>query len=179
MLGLKKKEVEVPQPVKELKKPKAEQVVCDFPLEAYEKIADEVDFLPAELLHKQILQFLRDEKMPVYDYRVVMTYLKRQLERTAPDDGNLYKVLWLPLRKKDRWGGYNKGFEETAYTKLVPAHVLRDVQRVETRFKDKVKFFVSDFKVPNSDPFIMVAAVNVFYVVFGVWDEPGFGLEGV
>lgn len=179
MLGLKKKEVEVLQPIKELPKPKANQVVCDFPLKEYEKVANEVGFLPADLLHKQILQFLRDEKIPVYDYSSVMAYLKRHLELLPPQPrGKDLVVVWVPLRKKDDWGGYVAGFvhNEGSYDKLIPAHVLRDVQKIEVEFKDQVKFFVSDYKVPNPDPFIMVTALQMLDVVFGIWDEPGFGV---
>jgi len=175
MLGLRKKEAEVLQPIRELEKPKASQVVCDFPLDEYEKLADEVGFLPAELLHKQILQFLRDEKMPVYNYQEVMAYLKKAAEHVVRE-GYTTAVVWRPLRKRDSWGQYQEDFDDRVYDRLVPADVLRDMQTIETRFKDKVRFFVSDYKAVTPDPFILVSDWQMKHIVFGIWDEPGFGV---
>ena len=64
----------------------------------------------------------------------------------------------------------------TPYDKLVPGHILNDVKTIEQRFAGRVHFFVSDYGVPVPDPFIMVTAYTMKRVVFGAWDEPGFGV---
>ena len=62
-------------------------------------------------------------------------------------------------------------------------HALEKVMKIEQKFGDRVKFFVSDYIFPKPDPFIMVrpAMENAgdateYHFVFDVWDEPGFGI---
>jgi hypothetical protein len=63
------------------------------------------------------------------------------------------------------------------YHHAVPIHVLRQVNKIQDRFGDEVKFFVSDYTDPKPDPFIMVTALDVQQIIFGVWDEPNFGTD--
>src|SRR3989344_5481107 len=68
------------------------------------------------------------------------------------------------------------------YERLVPFHALEKVAKIETKFGDRVKFFVSDYATPNVDPFIMVRPAacdscdHEYNLIFDAWDEPGFGV---
>lgn len=162
------------------------------PLGAYEKIAQEIGFFPAALLHQQLMYFLAKHEIQTYDMesvRVYMTGLAQSLNKTW---------VWRTLRDRDRranfsvvgteipaegGGYYNHGYytcgssECRSYDKLIPAPILRRVKLIETQFPNKFLFFVSDYADPHPDPFIMLTAEDVPPVVFGVWDEPGFGLK--
>lgn len=187
MFNLKRKEEEIV--IQEVKRPKPQLVVVNYPLTEYEKTAKELNFLPAALLHKQILQFLSDEKIFTYDFEKVMKYLWSDVEKLNKNlikeknrSESLLKVIWIPLRYEDGWDSRHEGFgwhgsandKNIMYDKLIPAHILKDVQKIENKFENKVKFFVSDYEVVNPDPFIMVTANNMNHIIFGVWDEPGF-----
>jgi hypothetical protein len=63
----------------------------------------------------------------------------------------------------------------------VPLAELHKVKIIRDEFnadpeKPTVGFFVSDYEVSNPDPFIMVKAHGLNPIVFGVWDEPSFGI---
>lgn len=195
MFNLKKKEVssttsEV-RPALELVKPVAKEPVANvaqLTLKTYEDLSSELGFIPAQLLEAKLLLFLHEEKMPVYDYREVHKYLAV----LANKEKKIW--TWRPLREKDKpngwhWGdtvrdwegGWSPGhgsYRDTwnyrPYDKAIPIHILRRVKKIQDQFEDKVLFFVSDYAVPQPDPFIMVTALDISRIIFGVWDEPGF-----
>lgn len=159
------------------------------PLGTYEELSRELGFFPAQLLEEQINRFLADQEIPVYDYKEVdryLTVIARQQKKFW---------IWRPLRERDKpqgWGwtghhdeddsevprGHGSYYDMWAYRpydKAVPIHILRHVKTIQERFGDSVLFFVSDYAVPDPDPFIMVTALDVSRIVFGVWDEPTFG----
>src|SRR5258706_6290544 len=96
--------------------------------------------------------------------------------------------VWRRLRDKDRirqssnFLGIN---DEGEYDKPIPLHALKKIDEIERNFKNEVRpsFFVSDYKAPNPDPFLMTVIQNdkvdkgIGCYVIDVWDEPGFGLE--
>lgn len=157
------------------------------PLGVYEELAEDLDFCPAQLLEEQLKRFLGESNIPIYDYGEVDQYMAVLAEEQK------MAWIWRPLRKCDRpntgWNGretqgtteydghgsYHDLKRYRPYDKAVPAHILRHVKKIQDKFGDNVKFFVSDYAVPNPDPFIMVTAEDVEKIVFGVWDEPGFG----
>jgi hypothetical protein len=166
--------------------------VGTVPLGTYEKLADELGFEPAQLLQEQLLRFLSEQSIPVYDYRAVDRYLTR----IANAEQKIWR--WRPLRERDTtscpsWaghakkdlaqrehyghGGYDRGRESQTYSRAVPIHILRRVKKIQDQFGNKVGFFVSDYASPNPDPFILVTAAEVDRIIFGVWDEPGFEAE--
>lgn len=184
MLGLKKKEKVVEnEAVSE--RPKPRLVVCNYPLDEYSEVADKIGFHPGELLQRQVLQFLADEKMPVYDYDKVMAYLKVDLDKVNERRSSYeyFNIAWAPLRDRDRFSGNPDNFSGSLYSRLIPVTVLKDVRRVEKKFEyidgdNRLRFFASDYTTLNPDPFVMVTSWGMDRIVFGVWDEPGFGLEG-
>lgn len=158
-------------------------------LGTYEALAKELNFLPAQLLEEQLLRFLAEKQIQIYSYAEVDAYLAAIAEK----DGKFW--MWRPLREKDKpnyiWNGrvtekhsdqyrghgsYRDEWNYRPYNKAVPIHILRRVKDIQDRFGDQVKFFVSDYAVPDPDPFIMVTALDVKNIIFGVWDEPGFGI---
>lgn len=162
---------------------------------SYEEVAQSLGFFPTELTRAQLLEFFEDEGIKLYDYDQVNAWLgKKKAEAKA----ELW--CWRPLREKDvitgyRWGynrqtdKWNDGFYSSTdkswecrpYARLVPQHALEKVARIEARFGDRVKFFVSDYAAPDVDPFIMVRPTMCndggaeYRLVFDAWDEPGFG----
>lgn len=161
------------------------------PLGAYEQLANELGFKPAQLIEEQLKRFMAEEHIPTYNYADVDVYMAAMAE--AQDMG----WIWRPLREKDKpagwewsgratkkieseWWGHGSYHDKWAYRpydKAVPIHILRQVKKIQDCFGDQVLFFVSDYAVPDPDPFIMVTALDVEKIVFGVWDEPGFGTE--
>jgi hypothetical protein len=163
-------------------------------LVAYRKTADALGFRPAQLILNEIYAFMADAGIEVFELRKVRSYL------TANKPKGVDHWCWRPLRaddaiKKYTWdldddgrpendGYYSSSLWECRpYESLVPAHALEKVARIQARFGKDVKFFVSDFAKPDTDPFIMCRPApcdsgdggRPYEIVFDVWDEPGFG----
>lgn len=161
---------------------------------SYEELAKKLGFAPAELTRAQLLAFFEGELIKLYNYEQVQTWLIAKKEEAKAKNW-----CWRSLRERDvvtsySWGwddensGWGDGFYSSKdwncrpYERLVPAHALEKVAKIEAKFGDRVKFFVSDFASSNPDPFIMVRpAMSIsgeeaeYYMIFDVWDEPGFG----
>ena len=171
-------------PTPENLRPKPQLVkVSDEPLDDYIKLADELGFNPGQLLEEKLLRFLHAHNIPKYSYKEVDQYLIRLAK--AKDK----YWIWRPLRQKDSDnskyqiighgdsgldGSFKKEWAYRPYEKAVPIHILRQVKLINDEFGGKVGFFVSDYADPNPDPFIMVTAIDVTLIIFGVWDEPAF-----
>jgi hypothetical protein len=160
-------------------------------LDTYEQLAGELGFNPAQLIEERLVRFLATEGIPTYDYDQVNAYM------TAVAEADDKVWIWRPLREQDKpqgweWGGkpfkgnenswrghgsYHDEWNYRPYNKAIPIHILRQVKKIQDHFGNSVLFFVSDYAVPNPDPFIMVTALDVRRTVFGVWDEPSFGTE--
>lgn len=163
---------------------------------SYEEVAQSLGFVPGELIRAQLLEFFEEEGIKLYDYGQVRAWLtKKKVEAKA----ELW--CWRPLREKDIITAYNwevldnhrRTFSDGSYSsnewgcrpydRLVPMHALEKVAKIEAKFGERVKFFVSDYTSPNVDPFIMVRPTMTtsgpsadYYLVFDMWDEPGFGV---
>lgn len=163
---------------------------------SYEEVAQLLGFMPAELVRAQLLEFFEEEGIKLYDYGQVSAWLtKKKVEVGAQH------WCWRPLREKDIITGYvwgydarkrtwgdgfydslDKSWECRPYARLVPRRAIEKVAKIEAKFGDRVKFFVSDYAHPDVDPFIMVRPASCddggddYCLIFDVWDEPGFGI---
>jgi len=163
--------------------------------QTYEQIAKKLGFAPEELVRNQLLSFLNEKAIKVYDYSEVDAYMIQKRKKAGKQFW-----MWRPLRDKDViedfcWGcdeydraaydGYYQAEDGSCrpYERLVPHHVLEKVVLLESKFKKKVAFFVSDYADPKPDPFIGVRPRRCAddedpsddMIIFDVWNEPGFG----
>ena len=144
----------------------------------YCKLATELGLRSAAIIRAEILQVMADNAIQGYDPEEVYQYLKKK----ANEHGQIW--IWRPLRERDRveWniagrdgnGSYWSGSPVyRPYDRAVPFEVLRNAKVIQDRVPDAL-FWVSDYAVPNPDPFIAATALDVGQIIFGVWDEPGF-----
>lgn len=169
-------------------------------IESYSNLCAEIDFYPPQLFKKQFLAFCIKENIPIYDLAKVTKYLcfkanEESNKLNTISYGDEVVWVWKPLRKKDSNlpsfksalmsnykfpSDYHGSFGDpcprnTLYDKLVPSFILNRVKKIENKFGDIPKFFVSDYQAIKPDPFIMVTMKGLKEsIVFGVWDEPGF-----
>lgn len=164
---------------------------------SYEEVAKSLGFIPAELTRAQLLEFFETEGIKLYDYKQVCAWMTEKKKQA-----NAENWCWRALREKDIIIGYHWGYSQERgvwndgfyssqskkwecrpYERLVPLHALEKVAKIEAKFGDQVKFFVSDYAARDADPFIMVRPAKSetgilanYLLVFDVWDEPGFGV---
>lgn len=155
-------------------------------LTLYQKMAQQVGFRPAELARIEVLFFLRDSGITVYDTTEVEKFLSQRYDKSGK------RWAWRPLRRADLVEGtflldatetkrhaYKArnwdDFAARIYAHPIPFSVLSSVQRIIERFPTAL-FFVSDVDVVRPDPFIMVLDGDHAPIIFGHWDEPGFGV---
>lgn len=176
MFGLAKKQPMLPHPP-------ALRLVKDERLTEYLVTAKEIGFHPPDLVRLQLLDVLREADIAVYGNTEVYAYLDR-LAVSSKQNWD-----WYPLRETDEPSPRVEGhkapsplrgtcgdFMEVRYTRLVPAAELKKVALIEKKLPGHLlRFFVSDYKVKEPDPFICAWMSGMTPVVFGVWDEPGFG----
>jgi hypothetical protein len=175
-----------PSPVTPPERPKPLELVRKPVPVAWQEAADAIGFSPAQLLHDQVRDFLIEQQIPIYEWSAVYLYMKGVADAAGAN------FFWRPLRQIDQdiygrwnWGrGTAHGYYQpddnvcSPYDKIVPVHILEDVRTIQERFGNKVAFFVTDYKADSPDPFILVAAPDAVFkkMVFGAWDEPGFGV---
>lgn len=165
----------------------------------YYALAKRLGFSPRQLIRAEIMEFFNKNGIKLYEHDKVSRYMDRLVycHETATC------WIWNPLRAKDYLGydddgygyviSYKNGYlydsrdtDIIAYEKLVPERVLRNVEKIEKKFGDKVAFFVTDYADQRPDPFIGVLIrrdkgdytdfdASEEMMVFDVWDEPGFG----
>lgn len=162
---------------------------------SYEEVAQQLGFFPVELTRAQLLGFFEAEGIKLYDYVQVSAWLTGKKEqakathwcwRALREKDVLEDYNWGWNREKFAWGdGFYSSKEQSCrpYERLVPMHALEKVAKIETKFEDRVKFFVSDYASPKPDPFIMVRPTAIdsstndeYKLIFDVWNEPGFGV---
>lgn len=131
-----------------------------------------------------VQDFCAQQNIPNYDNDAVNAYMDMLSARAGK------RWAWLRLREQDRenpkkdshlrrWDEQLCGFTSAdVYQRLVPLEHLTNALTLSRRFP-RLNFFVSDYAVlakdPEPDPFIMCTSHQGWRVVFGVWDEPGFG----
>jgi hypothetical protein len=191
---VKKETINIPEPI--IQHPEGNIPELGVSLETqklYMEEAEKLGFKPSALIHSQLIQFCELEAIKIYRYSEVDKWLRYKIQ----EEPNKTFWCWRPLRNKDimenkiwgvdGWGmGCKHGFYTskspycTPYPNLVPLKTLNLVSKLENRFGDDIKFFVSDYSSEKPDPFIM-ALININdggsknCVIFDCWDEPGFG----
>jgi hypothetical protein len=164
-------------------------------LTEYEAVAEVLKFRPRQMVRqavdekrRELLGFMLDQGMPIYDNRKVgrrRTFVWARLDgfgsdryrndnnhRWATKDGELHIVR----------DGEHGLFIENQYKHAVPLDILKRATSIRKQFADAA-FYVSDYAAVDPDPFICVRRGDprgevTEHVVFGVWDEPGFGAIG-
>lgn len=157
---------------------------------SYDEVARSLGFFPGELIRIQLLEFFKEEKIKLYNRSQVESWL---IEERKQAKANSW--CWRPLREKDILtsfqltsyaddeDGYydSKKWECRPYGNLVPRHALEKAVKIEAKFGDHVKFFVSDYSSVKPDIFIMVRSALLGErhgnFIFDAWNEPSFGFE--
>lgn len=76
------------------------------------------------------------------------------------------------------WTAYKHGDTlDTRYPHAVPVEMLKRAAVIKKQYGDKARIYVSDYEDVRPDPFIMVKLDDCEHVIFGAWDEPGFGMK--
>ena len=160
-------------------------------LSEYEAVAKELGFDPPQLVQRkleiarrEVIEFLLDHGMPIYNNKSVHDYMSKLAEKEGKffawvrlgeqhEDAIWTGVRGTPLISVARHGEFASG----TYQHPVPLEMLKRAAEIKKRFGDEVEFFISDYAVVDPDPFIMVKRGGCSGIVFGVWNEPGFGVE--
>lgn len=157
-------------------------------------------------LRRSVVEFILEKGWPVFDRAQVMKYLqvfadaetdkmvaawqKTSATKISVDDylrrgGSRIEVVWVALTAQ-KMIGYNHSsngqasqyeYTQPGYDKLIPLDILKRVKMLKDKFADTVTFTVSDYRATNPDPFIAVTPTGSDPIIFGVWDEPGWGVN--
>ena len=133
----------------------------------------------------QLKEFLIQEVIPRYNGTAVADYMAELCRRASVKTGREITWEWKPLRPQDavpfssdtwtaHFGTYDVPIRTEQYTGAVPLPVLLTVKKLIDRFGDRVCFFVSDYRDPKPDPFLMITGVKIPCFIIERWDEPGF-----
>lgn len=155
----------------------------------------------SQRLRHDVMQFCLDKGWPIFNNDEVQKYLQKlaDLEQSRTIQTNPYArvhVVWAPLQAAapvtyvatdvvsgSRSHAYSM-YEIAPYSHPIPLDILKRAAALQERFGDAVGFYASDYQTVDMrpDPFIAVAPrgrrpamSGDWYVVFGVWDEPGWG----
>ena len=137
----------------------------------YSAVADALGFLPGDLIRERIVEHCVASRIPVYADADVDRYVQQLTQHIGRG------LEWHPLRAKDAFGSspyWQPGVLKEPYSGLVPREHLANALKILEAFPD-VKFFVAAIN-RNPDPFIGAWLETMTRpVLFGMWDEPGFG----
>lgn len=189
--------LEKPQPISVTLKPLSD-------LSEYEAVAKTLGYNPPELAERkteiarrEVIEFLLDKGFPIYNNQQVhdfMTTLARKAQRVfvwARMRDYTHEEIERQRQAARHFAVLRSGFgiedhvvrEEkhgqmvsTPYSKRVPLEILKRAAAIKERFGQEVEFYVSDYAVVDPDPFIMVKRGACKHIVFGVWDEPTWGI---
>jgi len=175
MFGIMTKERK-PKPIK-IELPK-------MPPKEFEKLYSSINYkVPGLTNSSRLRNFLIEQQIPIYNEKEVHDYMAKLARKKR----KIY--VWKPLRDIDKenrfqWGevfehGQYKWFDDKqygVYPHPVPIHILNDVKIIHDKFGNEAKFFVTDYAVKMPDPFILVTLDGIDRIIFGAWDEPGFGV---
>lgn len=146
----------------------------------YYRLAAEINYSSPFLTATRLREFMAEQCLPVIQAEKVLAYMNA----LAKSEGKEW--FWYPLRQEDQVGGQCGGISGSlltggrVYSRAVPVHVVRLVGRIPADLRDELGFYVTDFEVPNPDPFLMATPRmeprnRALWTVLAVWDEPGFG----
>ena len=166
---------------------------------AYEALCAELDISPQAIVGNRVVRAFQSKRIPRYDAAEVSAYMTsitpaglhwgwQRLGKSgsveSPYQNQEYfidqrgvahtsAIFRVDSGMFANYDGVTIGGE---YKKLVPMHILKRMKAVKEMFADEnPRFFVTDYAVPDPDPFIKVCLDCGEEVIFGVWDEPGFG----
>lgn len=177
-------------------------VVLDLPelpdLSEYEEVAATLGFRPpeldqqaAEIKRREVIGFLLDNGFPIYDNDEVHAFMSKlaaernewfcwaRLDRTAESE-QLSRLEWDREMRMAAFGHritqkQHGQLVHTPYSRPVPLNILKRAAAIRKKFGEEVGFYVSDYASVDPDPFIAVKRGGGPLIIFGVWDEPGFG----
>lgn len=112
--------------------------------------------------------FLAENGICVYPADKVRKYLNR----IKPWDTD---VRWVGLNGgtlNGHFTDYTYWDQQVGYSKKIPKPVLITMAKIKEAFPN-VSFWVSDFSVPDADPFLAAQIEGEFFIIER-WDEPGF-----
>ena len=170
-------------------------------LAEYEEIASVLGFEPPEIAQRkvevarrEVIEFILDKGFPIYSNKAVHDYMAKLAEKddkvfvwarlrgeTEDERGIRFRMERLEMDIDWRRGLSNTvrtrqhGQLTNGYHRPVPIEMLKRAAAIKKQFND-AEFYVSDYAVVVPDPFIMVKRGRCEHIVFGVWDEPGFGV---
>lgn len=170
-------------------------------LAEYEEIASVLGFEPPEIAQRkvevarrEVIEFILDKGFPIYSNKAVHDYMAKLAEKddkvfvwarlrgeTEDERGIRFRMERLEMDIDWRRGLSNTvrtrqhGQLTNGYHRPVPIEMLKRAAAIKKQFSD-AEFYVSDYAVVVPDPFIMVKRGGCEHIVFGVWDEPGFGV---
>lgn len=168
-------------------------------LSEYEEIAKVLGFEPpeirkqkTEIARRELIEFILDKGYPIYANDVVHKYMSALAEKDdcvfvwARLRGESTQEMEWRFRNDALWMGIDRlqntvrtrehGQLTNGYHRPVPIEMLKRAAEIKKKF-DAAEFYVSDYAVVVPDPFIMVKLRDCEHIVFGVWDEPGFGIK--
>lgn len=142
-----------------------------------------------EILRDELLRFLKNVNIVVYDRTEVHTYLgqkSREMYKSNP-----WFWVWRPLRESDAFpdssyrdipeqGDHGKVIWKQ-YDRMLPEAVLYTIEKITAGFS-RGRLFVSDFEeqkqnpqfASRPDPFLAVAVPWMPFLIVDFWNEPGF-----
>lgn len=155
-----------------------------------------------EVARREVIEFILDKGYPIYSNKDVHAYMANLAEKddrvfvwarlrgetahTYADSAGIGSIGFDWQRQMMRQMAFGAmqnivrtqvhGQITTGYHRPVPLEMLKRAAEIKKRFGAEVEFHVSDYAVVNPDPFIMVKRGECEHIVFGVWDEPGFGV---
>lgn len=158
------------------RQPKPQTKFSDEPSEAYLALVRDLQITHTLPSSNRMVTLLRKLNMPIYNNNEVDSYMRRITPRRKQYYWSLllgsFAHSWL-YEKQDKPGHY----APQVYRRPVPHHILQRVKTIRDHMP-QATFFVTDYAVVNPDPFVCVRDrdnTDAPHVVFGVWDEPGFG----
>ncbi len=150
-------------------------------LTGYQRLAAKIGYHCVEaervLAEGDLIEWLHEQAMPVYDYEAVKQYLDATVAEmnAGPADGVHHRWGWMPLRQCDTKTNMGGGRQEV-YIKPIPYPVLCTIEKLVDQFGERVNLLVSDiYTVPKADPFLAVSVPGSQRLfVIERWDEPKF-----
>lgn len=175
-------------------------------LSEYEEIAKVLGFEPpeirkqkTEIVRRELIEFILDKGYPIYANDAVHKYMSALAEKddrvfvwarlrgetdremsARHERDSAQRLFELQMSSLTRMQNIVQtrvhGQFTNGYHRPVPIEMLKRAAEIKKKF-DAAEFYVSDYAVMVPDPFIMVKLRDCEHVVFGVWDEPGFGMK--
>ena len=149
---------------------------------SYAELADSLGYAPRDLIELRVRDALADLGIEIYSHNQVVFFMDQICRKLDAE------WVWRPLsagdgagvdmRRNDRGNGWYTD-NVKPYALAIPVEHLRNAKALRDKIGPDVRFFVTDYatKDDRPDPFIAAFIIGMKNpIVFGVWDEPGFGV---